>query len=97
MAIRAACGYDNEQYGTGLVGQAFNSTHGPLRDRKATKSERDATVNLFLGATGLFKNPGSHRYVEHFDDANAAAELICFASALMRIVIRAAASKDDEA
>jgi uncharacterized protein (TIGR02391 family) len=54
--------------------------------------ERQATSSLFAGAIGIFKNPSSHRKVD-FEDPAEAAEIILFASLLMRMLDRQAAGK----
>jgi hypothetical protein len=49
-------------------------------------AEQEAMANLFAGAIGIYKNPQSHRHVPtHAEDA---AEIIVFASQLLRIVDR---------
>jgi hypothetical protein len=49
-------------------------------------AEQEAMANLFAGSIGLYKNPQSHRHVPtHAEDA---AEVIVFASQLLRIVDR---------
>jgi hypothetical protein len=65
-------------------GQAV--TPGPLTDTQLPAAEQEAMANLFAGAIGLYKNPQSHRHVPtHPEDA---AEVIVFASQLLRIVDR---------
>lgn len=49
------------------------------------EAERRAMLALFSGAVGLFKNPSSHRHVA-LNDPQEAAEMISYASLLMRIV-----------
>jgi len=44
-------------------------------------------MNLFKGAIGVLKNPGSHREVE-FEDPTEAAEAVLLADLLMRILDR---------
>ena len=83
VAVRAAGGFKPEDLGTKLMSLAFKAGVGPLTDRSAPEAEQLATVNIFNGAIGLFKNPTSHRHVP-IDDPSAAAELIGFASFLMR-------------
>lgn len=61
-------------------------TPGPLTDKQLPAAEQEAMANLFAGAIGLYKNPQSHRHVPtHPEDA---AEVIVFASQLLRIVDR---------
>ena len=61
---------------------AFSPENGALTDSQDT--EKQARSDLFAGAIGSYKNPGSHRDVEV--TAEEAAGLIIFASHLLRIV-----------
>ena len=48
--------------------QAFSlNGPGPLVEASANPGEQEATMNLFKGAMGLFKNPTSHRAVDYDD------------------------------
>ncbi len=67
------------------MSKAFKVDNGPLTDMTLPEPERKATLLLFLGAIGLFKNPSSHRHVP-LSDSHEAAEMISFASLLMRMV-----------
>lgn len=87
VRVREAGGFGNSDYGTDLMRRAFDSKNGPLTDKSAEKSEREAVAHLFAGAMGLLKNPRSHREVP-IDDAAEAAEVVMFASYLLRIVDR---------
>jgi hypothetical protein len=59
---------------------------GPLSDKSLPDVEQLGLRNLFAGAIGYYKNPGSHR---HFPtDALEVAETLFFASLLLRIVGR---------
>ena len=83
VAVRNASGY-SEKYGTELMRQAFKVENGPLIDHSQPKAEREATLHLFSGSIGLYKNRHSHRNVTV--KAEEAVEIIMFASHLLRIV-----------
>lgn len=94
VAVRTAGQFGPNDYGTDLMRDAFRpavkkgqpNQPGPLTDQQLPASEQEAMANLFAGAIGLYKNPQSHRHVPtHPEDA---AEVIVFASQLMRIVDR---------
>ena len=92
VAVRAAGKFGANDYGKDLMRDAFKPaekkgqsvTPGPLTDTQLPIAEQEAMANLFAGAIGLYKNPQSHRHVPtHPEDA---AEVIVFASQLLRIV-----------
>lgn len=91
VAVRDAGNFGPNDYGTDLMRDAFrpaekNHQPGSLTDTQLPVAEQVAMANLFAGAIGLYKNPQSHRHVPtHPDDA---AEVIVFASQLLRIVDR---------
>ena len=84
VAVRKAGGYADTDYGTDLMSKAFHADNGDLTDKSQQKSEKQARYFLFAGAIGSYKNPSSHRDVEI--TAEEAAEVIIFASHLLRIV-----------
>jgi len=92
VAVRIAGSFAKTDIGTDLMGKAFNINSGPLTDATLPEAERRAMLNLFVGAVGLFKNPSSHRHVT-LTDPHEAAEIISFASLLMRIVDTRTAGK----
>jgi uncharacterized protein (TIGR02391 family) len=95
VAVRAAGKFPPTEIGTTLMGKAFKVRVGSLIDSTLPEAEQLAMVNLFSGAVGLFKNPSSHRHVV-LSEPSEAAEMISFASLLMRIVdVRVAAVRDD--
>ncbi|RKU32661.1 TIGR02391 family protein [Candidatus Poribacteria bacterium] len=83
VAVRSASGY-TEYYGTDLMRKAFHHERGPLTDTSQPEAEKQATSHLFAAAIGLYKNPYSHQNVPV--TAEEAAELIIFASHLLRII-----------
>ena len=94
VSVRTAGNFAATDYGTDLMRAAFKPsdkkgqpvTPGTLTDTQLPVAEQEAMANLFAGAIGLYKNPQSHRHVPtHAEDA---AEVIVFASQLLRIVDR---------
>jgi hypothetical protein len=57
---------------------------GPLRDHGSSRAEQEATMALFWGATGVFKNP-SHREVGYGSPTFASQVVMC-ADLLLRIL-----------
>lgn len=66
---------------------AFGEDSGALADTEADGGEQVATMNLFAGAIGAFKNPASHRTVDYADPTEAA-EVVLLADLLMRLLDR---------
>lgn len=89
VAVRAAGGFSNSLIGTKLMREAFKPG-GALTDTGADPGEQVATMELFSGAIGAFKNPSSHRTVD-FADPLEAAEIVQLADLLLRLVRRAEA------
>jgi uncharacterized protein (TIGR02391 family) len=88
--VRAKSGNEPTDIGVPLMRTAFDPISGPLRLPGEVAAEREALSHLMAGAIGLYKNPQSHRYVG-LADAIEAAELVLFASHLLRTVDRIAA------
>jgi uncharacterized protein (TIGR02391 family) len=94
VAVREAGGFGPDDYGMDLIRNAFKPTErkgqaidpGPLTDTQIPVAEQEAMANLFAGAIGFYKNPQSHRHVP--TQPEDAAEVIIFASQLLRIVDR---------
>jgi uncharacterized protein (TIGR02391 family) len=84
IAVREAGEYAETDYGTALMGKAFNIKTGKLTNLHQPEAERRAVLALFSGAIGYYKNPFSHRDVDV--TAEEAAEMIIFASHLLRII-----------
>ena len=84
IAVREAGGYDETDIGVPLMRKAFHADTGNLTDSNQQPAEKEAITHLFAGAIGYCKNPSSHRDVEI--TAEEAAEIIIFASHLLRIV-----------
>lgn len=85
IAVREAGGYSPSEYGVPLMRAAFNVPQGPLTDKTLVPSEQQAMSDLFAGATGLFKNPTSHRSQSGIQPAEAV-ECLMLASRLLRMV-----------
>lgn len=93
ISVRAAAKSPPDAIGTKLMRDAFRpadpnnlAAKGPLTESNLPVAEQEAMSHLFCGAIGLYKNPQSHRNVptEPID----AAEVILFASHLLRIIDR---------
>jgi uncharacterized protein (TIGR02391 family) len=91
VAVRQAGAFTANDLGTKLMTEAFQVNAGPLTDKAIPESEQIGLRNLFSGAIGYYKNPGSHR---HFPtEPIEVAETLFFASLLLRIVERSIASR----
>lgn len=87
IRVRDLGGFDNSQVGVPLMQKAFSLSGGPLLDETLEGGEQQATMFLFAGAIGAFKNPSSHRQVD-YGDATVAAEAVLLADLLLRILDR---------
>lgn len=83
IAVRKAGNHDGQDIGVNLMRKAFGK-EGSLTDPNQPSAEQEARLNLFVGAIGSYKNPFSHRDVSV--TAEEAAEMVMFASHLLRIV-----------
>ena len=63
-----------------------NLPAGPLTDKQLPLGEQEAMAHLFAGAFGVYRNSTGHRHVP--TEPEEAAEVIMFASQLLRIVDR---------
>jgi len=91
IAVRQAGNYSAEMIGDALMRAAFapaenNKTAGPLTDTNLPVGEQRNMGHLFAGAFGLYRNSTGHRFVPTKPEE--AAEVIMFASQLLRIVER---------
>ncbi len=86
VAVREASGI-TDALGVKLMRQAFHPKDGPLTDLTVEDGEREARMNLFVGAMGSYKNPQSHRDV-NLSEPQEAIEIIMLANHLLRIVDR---------
>jgi len=86
IRVRELSNASQSDIGVRLMKMAFRRD-GPLADPVLDPGEQEATMALFWGAIGGFKNPSSHRQVE-FDDPTAAIEIVLFADLLLRLLDR---------
>jgi uncharacterized protein (TIGR02391 family) len=86
VAVRLAGNLPQGMIGEKLMRTAFAPGSGPLCDIQLPTGEQEAMAHLFAGAFGFYRNSTAHRYVP--TDPEQAAEVIMFASQLLRIVDR---------
>lgn len=71
--VRELAGAGDEESGVSLIRVALKpNPPGPLTDPSLPTAERQATMELFLGAFGVFRNPSGHREVEYGGPASVA-------------------------
>jgi uncharacterized protein (TIGR02391 family) len=86
IRVRELAGAGNSHLGVALMKESF-TPGGPLADNSLDRGEQQATMALFWGAIGVFKNPSSHRQVD-FEDPTLASEIVLFADLLHRMLDR---------
>jgi uncharacterized protein (TIGR02391 family) len=91
VAVRQAGNFPHDLVGDKLMRAAFasaenNSPAGPLTDTQLPIGEQKAMSHLFASAFGVYRNSTGHRHVP--TRPHEAAEVIMFASQLLRIVDR---------
>jgi len=70
IRVRDLLGAGEEAHGVSLMRSAFKpNPPGPLTDDEQPAAERQATMELFSGAYGVFRNPSGHREVGYGDPA----------------------------
>jgi uncharacterized protein (TIGR02391 family) len=84
VRVRDVSGAPAGDLGVPLMQASFKEG-GPLADPKLESGEQQATMALFWGAVGVFKNPISHRPVE-YGDPTVASEVILLADLLLRLL-----------
>jgi uncharacterized protein (TIGR02391 family) len=87
VRVRELANQSSSLLGTKLMQKAFAPESGVLTDPEIDSGERVATMELFKGAIGVFKNPSSHRPVD-YDDPTLASEVVLFADLLLRMLDR---------
>lgn len=89
IEVRERAGAAADELGVALMKSAFREG-GPLASPQLEAGEQQATMALYWGAIGVFKNPSSHRQVD-FEDPTLASEVILLADLLLRMLDRIAA------
>jgi uncharacterized protein (TIGR02391 family) len=91
IRVRKFAGASDAEIGVALMKEAFKKG-GPLSDPSLEAGEQQATMALFWGAIGVFKNPSSHRQVD-FEDPTLASEVVLLADLLLRVLDRLEAAR----
>jgi uncharacterized protein (TIGR02391 family) len=91
VVVRTAGKFSADNHGADLMRAAFRvgksaGIPGPLTDPTLPLGEQEAMGHLFAGAFGVYRNSTGHRHVP--TEPEQAAEVIMFASQLLRIVDR---------
>jgi uncharacterized protein (TIGR02391 family) len=84
IRVRELANLSNSDIGVNLMTKAFKEG-GPLRDITLDPGEQEATMALFRGVIGVFKNPSSHRQVD-YTDPTMASEVILLADLMLRLL-----------
>jgi len=87
VRVRQKAGLGNDQIGVTLMRAAFRPDSGPLTDKTTEPGEQVATMELFAGAVGRFKNPASHRDVA-YTEPEEVADIIRISNQLLRVLDR---------
>ena len=82
IRLRDLGNFDASEIGVSLIQKAFSPKTGTLVNPNLEPGEQAATMELFTGALGAFKNPSSHRQVD-YGDVTVTAEAVLLADLLM--------------
>jgi uncharacterized protein (TIGR02391 family) len=85
MTVREASRQEIGDNAVKIARMAFHQESGMLTDLTELPGERQALSDLFAGALGRYRNPAAHGSRE-FNDPVETAELLMFASHLLKIV-----------
>jgi Protein of unknown function (Hypoth_ymh) len=88
IRLRELAKAEDSEIGVNLA-KNYLRVGGALADPNLDDGEQQATMALFWGALGVFKNPSSHRQVE-FGDPALASEVTLLADLLLRLLDRMA-------
>jgi uncharacterized protein (TIGR02391 family) len=89
IRVRELAAAPDSAIGVALMRDSFGAS-GVLTDKSLDGGERVATMELFAGAIGTFKNPPSHRQVD-YGDPTEASEVVLLADLLLRMLDRTGA------
>jgi len=85
VQVRKSGEYEKGDIGVNLMRKAFHPQTGKLTNSHSEQSEKQAMMDLFAGAIGLFKNPASHRDIDGITPEEAA-DYIKVADCLLKMV-----------